>query len=183
MDRTNSCPMPRSSTHRIHHRRYFSVLRSPSHVAVRFRLPLSCTTINRTPDGREAPPASRSFARRRQGVAQGPGGDERELSRYGPYNGMAGMRANATWREPLSPLAFRSQRYDTGAVNGTDFVRRARRYARRAGKSFHFDPRRGKGSHGVLSVGDRRTVVKRGELKPGALQGMLKQLDIPREDF
>lgn len=46
-----------------------------------------------------------------------------------------------------------------------------------------FDPRRGKGSHGLLYLGDRRTVVKRGELKPAALRGMLKQLDIPKEQF
>ena len=31
--------------------------------------------------------------------------------------------------------------------------------------------------------GERRTAVKRGELKPGAFRGMLKQLDIPKEDF
>ena len=40
----------------------------------------------------------------------------------------------------------------------------------------------------MLYVGDRRTVVKRGELKRGelkrgTLRGMLKQLGIPEEDF
>lgn len=45
-----------------------------------------------------------------------------------------------------------------------------------------FDPRHGKGSHGVLYVGDRRTTVKHGD-KLGAFQAMLKQLDIPKEDF
>lgn len=68
-------------------------------------------------------------------------------------------------------------------MNGTDFIGRARRHARGAGKTFRFDPRHGKGSHGVLYVGERRTTVKRGELKPGAFRGMLKQLDIPKEDF
>ena len=68
-------------------------------------------------------------------------------------------------------------------MNGTDFVRRARRYARRTGKTFRFDPRHGKGSHGVLYVGDHRTIVKRGELKPGTFRAMLKQLDIPKEHF
>jgi predicted RNA binding protein YcfA (HicA-like mRNA interferase family) len=46
-----------------------------------------------------------------------------------------------------------------------------------------FDPSRGKGSHGLLYVGKRRTVVKRGELKRGTVRGMLKQLDIREEDF
>ena len=46
-----------------------------------------------------------------------------------------------------------------------------------------FDPRHGKGSHGVPYVGDRRTTVKHGEPTPGAFQAMLKQLDIPKEDF
>ena len=46
-----------------------------------------------------------------------------------------------------------------------------------------FDPSRGKGSHGLLYLGPRRTVVKRGELKRGTLRAMLKQLDICEEDF
>ena len=61
-------------------------------------------------------------------------------------------------------------------MNGTDFIGRARRHARRAGETFRFDPRHGKGGHGVLYVGERRTTVKRGELKPGAFRAMLKQL-------
>ena len=68
-------------------------------------------------------------------------------------------------------------------MTGAEFIRRARRYARRAGLSFCFDPRRGKGSHGVLYVGERRTIVKLGELKPGAFHGMLTQLEISMEDF
>ena len=68
-------------------------------------------------------------------------------------------------------------------MNGIDFIRRDRRHARRTGKKFRFDQRRGKGSHGVLYVGDRRTIVKRVELKPGTFRAMLKQLDIPKEGF
>lgn len=68
-------------------------------------------------------------------------------------------------------------------MNGADFVRRVRRYARRAGLEVQFDPSRGKGSHGMLYLGHRRTVVKHGELKPGTLRAMLKQLGISTEDF
>ena len=66
---------------------------------------------------------------------------------------------------------------------GPEFVRRARRYARRADLEVRFDPSRGKGSHGLLYIGKRRTVVKRGELKRGTFRAMLKQLDIREEDF
>ena len=68
-------------------------------------------------------------------------------------------------------------------VNGAEFVRRARRYARKANLDMRFDPRRGKGSHGLLYLGSRRTVVKHGELRPGTLRAMLKQLGIREEDF
>ncbi|MDE2751298.1 MAG: type II toxin-antitoxin system HicA family toxin [Gemmatimonadota bacterium] len=46
-----------------------------------------------------------------------------------------------------------------------------------------FDPRRGRGSHGLLYLGSRRTVVKHGELRPGTLRAMLKQLGIREEGF
>ena len=68
-------------------------------------------------------------------------------------------------------------------MNGVEFVRRARRYANRTGKTCRFDPRRGKGSHGTLYVGARRTTVKRGELTPSTFRNMLRQLDIAKEDF
>ena len=68
-------------------------------------------------------------------------------------------------------------------MNGTEFVRRARKYAKRVNKTVRFDPRRGKGSHGVLYVGGRRTIVKRSELGPATFRNMLKQLDIPKEEF
>ena len=96
---------------------------------------------------------------------------------------MAGRLGRRGDRNLTDPVAFFTERYEIRTVNGTEFVRRARRYARRVGKPFRFDPRHGKGSHGVLHLGDRRTVVKHGELKTGVFQGMLKQLHIPKEDF
>ena len=46
-------------------------------------------------------------------------------------------------------------------------------------------PDLGKGSHGVRTLGNRRTVVRnpRGELKTGTLRAMLDQLGISREDL
>ena len=80
-------------------------------------------------------------------------------------------------------LAFRTQGYETAYMDGSEFIRRARRYAKKTGRTIRFDPRQGKGSHGALYVGDRRTTVKRGKLKAGTLHSMLKQLNIPKEDF
>ena len=68
-------------------------------------------------------------------------------------------------------------------MNGREFVRRARRYAKRNDLAFDYDPRRGKGSHGEIYVGDKRTIVQHGELSKGMLSAMLKQLDIDREEF
>ena len=82
-----------------------------------------------------------------------------------------------------SNLTGCSEWYET-VPDEWDGIRAAReKYAKRANKSFHFDPRRGKGSHGVLYLGNRRTVVRRGELKPGTFRNMLNQLDIPKEEF
>ena len=68
-------------------------------------------------------------------------------------------------------------------MNGREFIRRARRYARKTGQDFYFDPRHGKGSHGTLHVGNRRTIVKHGEISIPMLATMLKQLGIDRKEF
>ena len=68
-------------------------------------------------------------------------------------------------------------------MNGREFVRRARRYARKTGRDFRFDPRQGKGSHGTLHVGNRRTTVPYKEIGSGLLAAMLKDLNIARKDF
>ena len=68
-------------------------------------------------------------------------------------------------------------------MNGREFVRRARSYARKTGQGFHFDPAHGKGSHGRLYIGARFTTVQRGELSKGMLAAMLRQLDIDRREF
>ena len=70
-----------------------------------------------------------------------------------------------------------------GAVKAAEFIRRARRYARMSGRDYRLDPARGKGSHARLWIGRRFTTVHRGEIKPGTLRNMLKQLDIPKGSF
>ena len=53
----------------------------------------------------------------------------------------------------------------------------------RLDKEFHFDPARGKGSHGRLYIGARFTTVQRGELSKGMLAAMLRQLRIDQREF
>ena len=68
-------------------------------------------------------------------------------------------------------------------MNGREFVRRARRYARRTGQDFRFNSSRGKGSHGALYIGGRRTIVKHSEISKGMLSAMLRQLGIDSREF
>lgn len=68
-------------------------------------------------------------------------------------------------------------------MNGTEFVRRAKRYARKSGLSCHFNPSLGKGSHGRLHLGGRITTIPRKELGKGLLAAMLKDLEIDKEEF
>lgn len=69
-------------------------------------------------------------------------------------------------------------------MTGDEFVRRVRRLARERGIPVRFEPRRGKGSHGRLYLGDRFTTVKnrRKEISPGLLTATLQQLRLSRED-
>ena len=68
-------------------------------------------------------------------------------------------------------------------MNNREFIRRARRYARRNGLEFYLDPTRGKGSHGTVYVGDQRTIVQHGEIGRGVLSTMLRELRIDRQGF
>ena len=68
-------------------------------------------------------------------------------------------------------------------MNGREFTRRARRYARRTGQSFYLDTRQGKGSHSKLRIGKLKTTVQHGEIRKGLLMKMLKDLGIDRENF
>ena len=68
-------------------------------------------------------------------------------------------------------------------MTSREFIGRARDFARRTGKSFCFDPTRGKGSHSRVYVGKRFATVPRGELSKGVLAAMLCQLRIDRREF
>lgn len=63
-----------------------------------------------------------------------------------------------------------------------EFVRRAKRYARKVGLDFRFVARESKGSHGRL-YGSRMTMVKRTELSKALLHSMLEEPEIEKGDF
>jgi len=70
-------------------------------------------------------------------------------------------------------------------VTGAEFVRRVRRAGKQKGVEVTFMAERGKGSHGTLYFGERRTTVKdrRKELMPGLLHAMLRQLGLTLDDI
>ncbi len=74
---------------------------------------------------------------------------------------------------------------DAPVVTAGEFVRQVRRLGRKRGVSVEFVAERGKGSHGTLYYGGRRTTVidRRAELKPGLLHAMLTQLGLTRNDL
>lgn len=71
------------------------------------------------------------------------------------------------------------------AMKGSEFIHKVRRYAKARGLDFEWRPELGKGSHGVLILGGRRTVVRnlKDELKTGTLHAMLRQLGIAADDL
>lgn len=64
-----------------------------------------------------------------------------------------------------------------------EFLRRLRRYARKHDLPFVYEPSRGKGSHAMVYLGDRMTTLSKGEIPPGRLRAMLRQLDIDKAGF
>ena len=70
-------------------------------------------------------------------------------------------------------------------MRGNEFIRRVQKYAKRNGIVFAWRADRGKGSHGLLTLGDLRTVVRnpKDELKTGTFHAMLKQLKLTEHDL
>jgi mRNA interferase HicA len=70
-------------------------------------------------------------------------------------------------------------------MRGNEFIRRVQKYAKAHSIRCEWHPDLGKGSHGVLILGERRTVVRnpKDELKTGTFHVMLKQLGLSRSDI
>ena len=63
-------------------------------------------------------------------------------------------------------------------MKGNEFLKRTRKLAKERALVWEWHPNLGKGSHGILKFGDRKTVLRntKDELKTGTLHAMLKQL-------
>lgn len=70
-------------------------------------------------------------------------------------------------------------------MTGDQFLRKVRRLSRETGMAVRLDTKQGKGSHGTLWYGDRRTVMKdrKKEIGAGLLRAMLDQLGIDPKEF
>lgn len=70
-------------------------------------------------------------------------------------------------------------------MKGNEFIRPVQQYGREHGISVVWHPEMGKGSHGILIVGSRRTTVRnpKEELKGGTLNAMLNQIGLKRHDI
>ncbi|MCY3948942.1 MAG: type II toxin-antitoxin system HicA family toxin [Acidimicrobiaceae bacterium] len=64
-----------------------------------------------------------------------------------------------------------------------EFLRKLRRYARGRGLVVDYRPELGKGSHAEVRLGERRTYLPRGEIKPGTLRSILRDLEIDKREF
>jgi mRNA interferase HicA len=73
----------------------------------------------------------------------------------------------------------------TTVMTGRELLRRVQRLGRSRGIAVRFDQRHGKGSHGTLLYGNRKTTVKdlRKEIGMGLLREMLGQLGLSRRDL
>ena len=76
---------------------------------------------------------------------------------------------------------MRTYLYAYVAVNRDQLIRTLRAYGRKNSLTVEFDASRGKGGHGRLTDGSRFTTVPSGEIKPGLLRAILRQLGIPPE--
>ena len=86
-------------------------------------------------------------------------------------------------RQGAPKLDNRTNMCRNGLVNDREFLRRARRYARKHRLTCSFAPSRGKGSHGEVRLGPYRTTVPHGEIPTGTLASMLKDLHIDRGEL
>ena len=70
-------------------------------------------------------------------------------------------------------------------MTGSEFLKRIRKLAKKNGVEVEFNRAKGKGSHGTLYVGSRKTTVKdrHQEIGKGLLKKMLLDLQIDEADF
>lgn len=85
----------------------------------------------------------------------------------------------------LSPVAIRTEVYETKAMKGSEFLRCVKVLSKRKAVVVQWNAERGSGSHGTLYLGSRFTIVKdlTKEIGPGLLSAMCQQLGIRKEEL
>jgi len=70
-------------------------------------------------------------------------------------------------------------------MRGNEFIKKGQRFAKDNDLPCSWHPDKGKGRHGVLTLGERLTIVRnpKDELKLGTLHGRLKQIGLRVEDL
>ena len=85
----------------------------------------------------------------------------------------------------LSPVAIRTEVYETKTMKGSEFLRRVKVLSKRKAVVVQWNAERGSGSHGTLYPGSWFTIVKdlTKEIGPGLLSAMCRQLGIRKEEL
>lgn len=83
------------------------------------------------------------------------------------------------------PLDFRTQMYESVAMDGNELLKKIKKLAKRKNKHLELFRAHGKGSHSTLKFGDKKTIIKdlKKEIGPGLLSKMLKQLEIDKDEL
>ena len=68
-------------------------------------------------------------------------------------------------------------------MNGKEFIRRLRAYAKKNHLDLAISPERGKGGHQLVRLSGKPTTVKSGEIGKGLFAKMLRDLDIAKAAF
>ena len=70
-------------------------------------------------------------------------------------------------------------------MNDNEFLRKLKSLSRKNGWDYEWRPDRGNGSHGIVTMNGKKTVVRnlKDELKTGTFHGMLSQLGIRANDL
>lgn len=68
-------------------------------------------------------------------------------------------------------------------MNRTELLKALKKLAKKQGVAFNWEPQPGKGGHGRVTLGDRRTIIASGEIPTGTLAAILRQLAIKKKDL
>ena len=70
-------------------------------------------------------------------------------------------------------------------MRGEEFIEKVRKIGRERNVEVSFDQKRGKGSHGTLYYGNRKTIVKdrKKDIGTGLFAKMISQLGLKNQDF